>query len=189
LVEALGNDRRNCYADHRALHTNMQNIELKARLKDLERARQIAAEVATEQLPAEHQIDTYFCCNHGRLKLREINARTAHLISYERPDLQGPKASLYRLVPVSDPTALKAALASALGVWTIVEKRREIWLRHNVRIHVDEVTGLGGFIEFEAVLKDGVDSAAGHAQVEELTHRFGIHSDDLLSGSYADMLR
>jgi len=33
-----------------------------------------------------------------------------------------------------------------------VSKRREIYLWHNVRIHLDAVTGLGSFVEFEAVL-------------------------------------
>jgi adenylate cyclase class IV len=32
-----------------------------------------------------------------------------------------------------------------------VSKRREIYLWHNVRIHPDAVTGLGSFVEFEAV--------------------------------------
>ena len=166
----------------------MENIELKARLRDLDRARRVAAGPATQRLPTEHQIDTYFHCRQGRLKLRQIDGRPAQLISYERPDLLGPKASLYQLVPVADPEPLKAALTAALGVRTVVDKRREIFLWHNVRIHLDEVAGLGGFLEFEAVLGPGVDSTAGHAQVAELLGRFGIEAGDLLAGSYGDLL-
>jgi adenylate cyclase class IV len=44
-------------------------------------------------------------------------------------------------------------------------QRREIYLYHNVRIHLDEVEDLGTFLEFEAVLGPNVDDALGRAQV------------------------
>lgn len=165
----------------------MQNIELKARLTDVDRARRIATELATKRLEPQHQVDTYFHCRSGRLKLRQIDGLTAQLIWYERPDREGAKASDYRLVPVANPETLKAALAGALGIRSVVEKRREIFLWHNVRIHLDEVTGLGTFLEFEAVLGPAVAAAAGHAQVEELIGRFGIAHPDLVRGSYGEM--
>jgi len=91
-------------------------------------------------------------------------------------------------VPVSSPQTLKAALTAALGVRGVVEKRREVFLAGNVRIHLDEVVGLGLFLEFEAVLGPDVDPAAGHAQVEDLIEQFAIRPDDLLPGSYAEMV-
>ena len=100
----------------------------------------------------QHQIDTYFHCRHGRLKLRQIDGLRAELVWYARPDEEGPKPSDYQLVPLQNPETLKAALAAALGVRAVVEKRREIFLYHSVRIHLDDVVGLGHFIEFEAVL-------------------------------------
>jgi adenylate cyclase, class 2 len=166
----------------------MRNIELKARLRDPTTARQIAESIATKRLGTQHQIDTYFACRHGRLKLREINGLSAELVWYTRKDQQGPKASDYRLVPVTNPEALKAALTAALGTRVVVDKRREIFLVENVRIHLDEVAGLGQFLEFEAVLGPTVDDAAGRAQLDRLMEQFGIRSDDLLSGSYSDML-
>jgi len=165
----------------------VQNVELKARLKDLAAARRVAAELATKRLGTEHQIDTYFHCRAGRLKLRQINGLHAHLIWYDRADEHGPKASNYRLVPVSNPETLKGALAAALGIRTVVDKRREIYLWHNVRIHLDEVVGLGTFLEFEAVLGPEKDEAAGRAQVDSLIARFGLQPADLLSGSYGEM--
>lgn len=165
----------------------MRNIELKARLRDIEAARKTAATVATGHLATEHQIDTYFHCRQGRLKLREIEGRPAQLIWYLRPDEQGPKASEYLVVPVADAPLLKSALAAALGVSGVVDKRREILLWHNVRIHLDEVAGLGTFVEFEAVLGPGIDDSAGRAQLDELSRRFGLGPDDLLVGSYREM--
>ena len=192
----------------------MRNIELKARLEDLQAARETATRVATERVGKQHQIDTYFHCRHGRLKLREIDGTSAQLIWYARQDEKGPKASDYLLVPIADPEvqtqaararqkdpqtcatgaqklpreALKAALSGALGVRVTVEKHREIFLVHNVRIHLDQVVGLGTFLEFEAVLGPTVDDAFGRSQVDDLAGRFAIRPDDLVSTSYADLM-
>ncbi len=137
---------------------------------------------------AQQQIDTYFHCHHGRLKLRQIDGLRAELVWYARPDEHGPKASDYQLVPLAHPETLKAALTAALGVRAIVEKRREIFLYHTVRIHLDDVVGLGHFIEFEAVVTPSVDQQASLALVEGLVQRFTIAPADLIATSYGDMV-
>ena len=166
----------------------MKNIEIKARLADLDAARDTARSIATERLAAQHQIDTYFRCHHGRLKLREIDGLSAELIWYVRPDRQGPKTSDYRLVPVSNPQTLKAALSGALGIRGVVDKRREILLYHNVRIHLDDVVDLGQFLEFEAVLGPEDDTSESRSRLDRLIEQFAIGPEDLLSGSYGEML-
>lgn len=166
----------------------MRNIELKARLTDLDAARKIARSIMTKQLGLQEQTDTYFHCPNGRLKLRQIEHTHAQLVWYARPDEVGSKASDYRLVPVTNPETLKAALSDAYGIWCVVRKRREIYLYHNVRIHLDEVEDLGTFLEFEAVLGPAVDDAQGHAQLADLRRRFSIPNADLLAVSYSDLL-
>jgi len=166
----------------------MRNIELKARLADLDAARETAGRIATKRLGVQEQVDTYFHCGHGRLKLRQIDGLSAQLVWYARPNEHGPKASDYQLVPVSNPETLKAALAAALGVRGVVRKRREVFLCENVRIHLDEVEGLGTFLEFEAVLGPQVDDAAGHGQLERLVETFALGAGDLLPDSYGDMV-
>ena len=165
----------------------MRNIELKARVSSLATVRKAAEQIATERLDTQRQVDTYFHCPNGRLKLREIDGQPAQLVWYARPDQEGPKASDYQLVPVADATALKTALSAALGVRVVVDKRREILMYHNVRIHLDEVAGLGQFVELEAVLGPETDDEAGRAQVDLLIEKLAICSDDLLAGSYSDM--
>jgi adenylate cyclase, class 2 len=169
-----------------------RNIELKARLHDLPAARRTAAALATQPGFVEHQVDTYFHCPGGRLKLREIEGEGARLVAYLRPDNAAAKGSDYVLVPISDPAELKRGLAATLGIRAVVDKRREIFLVDNVRIHLDEVAGLGTFLEFEAVLGPSsagrlVDDDAGRAQLADLRRRFGLRDADLLSGSYGEM--
>lgn len=164
-----------------------RNIELKARIADLSVARATAERLATQYVGVELQVDTYFVSAVGRLKLREIDDRVAQLVAYERPNHPDAKGSDYYLVSVAEPAALKQALTAALGLRGVVRKRREIFLVDNVRIHLDEVDGLGTFLEFEAVLGPNIDDRRGQEQVAELREAFGIRSGDLLEGSYADM--
>jgi predicted adenylyl cyclase CyaB len=165
-----------------------RNIELKARLSSLDAGREIAQQIATKRLPPLRQTDTYFHCQHGRLKLRELDSGQAQLVWYARPDNPRARASDYLLAAVGDAAVLKQALAAALGIRAVVEKRREVYLYHNVRIHLDEVAGLGTFLEFEAVLGPGLDDDSGLAQLDFLSRRFDISPADLLAVSYADLL-
>ena len=165
-----------------------RNIELKARLAALEPAREVAQRLATERLPDQHQVDTYFACPNGRLKLREIDDQQAQLIWYDRPDQKDAKSCSYLLVSVDDSTALNEALTRAMGIRVVVEKHREIYLYHNVRIHLDQVDRLGVFLEFEAVLGPDADEADGHAKIAWLSDRLRLSDGDMLEGSYADLL-
>ena len=166
----------------------MRNIEVKARLHNLPAARHVAEALPTQRLGIEDQIDTYFRCTTGRLKLRQINGQPAQLVWYTRPSDPRPKASDYHLVPVPQPEMLIAALRAALGIVNVVHKRREIYLWRNVRIHLDDVEGLGQFLEFEAVLSPEIDESVGHEQLESLMARFNVRPEDLLAGSYTDLI-
>lgn len=168
-----------------------RNIELKARLRSYVDALEIARRVATSHVGLLVQRDTYFRASHGRLKLRRIMSPAgarAELIWYARPDAAGGKASDYLLCPTPEPDLLEAALTAAHGVLVVVEKNRELFLWHNVRIHLDRVANLGDFLEFEAVLGAEADDAQGLKQVEELAEQFGILPEDRIAGSYSDLL-
>jgi predicted adenylyl cyclase CyaB len=165
-----------------------RNVELKVRLASLAGVRRIAARLATEHPGHQRQVDTYFHCRRGRLKLREIDGATAQLVWYERPNRTSARTSNYLLVPVGEPRLLKQALAAALGVRVVVDKRREIFLYRNVRIHLDRVRGLGSFLEFEAVLGPGIGLAAARRQVAWLREQFSVDSRAVVAGSYSDLL-
>ena len=165
-----------------------RNLELKARRADLDLAARAVAKLGARLEWTKRQTDTYFQVPHGRLKLREADGQAAELIAYERPDHPAFRESAYHLVPVPDGHALKAALAAALGVRVVVAKRRTLYLWHNVRVHLDEVDGLGTFIEFEAVLRTPEDEAASPGRLAHLAEVLGIRDEDRISRSYSDLL-
>ena len=164
------------------------NIELKARLSSLEDARRIAVAVADQRLAGQRQVDTYFQCRAGPLKLREIAGQRAELIWYDRPDEATAKSSRYYLVPVFDADLLRTALTSALGVCGCVAKFREIYLCRNVRIHLDQVDALGAFLEFEGVVDTAHDAIQSEQLVQDLRRKFAIADRDLVTGSYRDLM-
>ncbi|MDP6702388.1 MAG: CYTH domain-containing protein, partial [Candidatus Latescibacteria bacterium] len=73
------------------------------------------------------------------------------------------------------------------GTWVEVEKTRQVWLWENVRIHLDDVKGLGQFVELEAVTEEkGIEES--HQRVETLMRALEISSDQLVEGSYGDIV-
>lgn len=170
------------------------NIELKARLRSAASAEAVARRLG--RFAAEmRQVDAYFAIppERGRLKLREIDGRHAELIAYARPDHGAARRSDYRRVPLAPETAaeLKAALSTAVGLRQIVSKVRRLYLAGDVRIHLDEVEGLGAFVEFEAVLDqpgERLDETAGRRRVAELAAAFEIAPADCVAHSYGDLM-
>jgi predicted adenylyl cyclase CyaB len=167
------------------------NIELKARYPDLQKARNIVLALGAEQAPAEKQHDTYFVVPSGRLKLRrrQVVSRPAQseMIWYRRPDQAGPRGSDYTRVSVQDGLALMELLSDALGRQAEVVKQRAIYMHEGVRIHLDEVVGLGSFIEFEAIVDEQCDAEQARQKVERLQAQFEIDPASIVAGSYCDL--
>ncbi len=136
-----------------------------------------------------HQRDTYFSGRHGRLKLREQDGSGAELIAYRRPDTTEAEESAFIRAPAADPALLYEALDAALGTTVVVVKRRRLWLWENVRIHLDDVEGLGTFIELEAMVGPGLNSAEEAAEkVTRLRSELAIADDALVAVGYSDLL-
>jgi adenylate cyclase class 2 len=165
-----------------------RNLEIKAVDADPEATFAAALELGARDQGMLRQRDTYFHAVQGRLKLREAPPEPAELIAYARAELAGPKVSLYRIVPVSDHVALVDALADALGVRIVVEKVRRLLLWRNVRIHLDRVTGLGDFVEIEAVATSPGGLEVERDRVEQLCEALGIADERLVATGYADLL-
>ena len=165
-----------------------RNVELKAVDPDPARTLERALALGAADHGVLVQRDTYFRVREGRLKLREEEPGGAHLIAYSRPDAAEVRVSSYRVVPVPDPAGLRAALAETDGVDVVVEKRRRLLLWETVRIHLDEVRGLGSFVELEAVAEPASDLHRERTQVAELRLLLDIRDESLREGSYADAL-
>lgn len=164
-------------------------MEVKARCADLAALRRRAEALATRYVGVDRQVDTYFRTRTGRLKLRESSLSGGQLVPYRRPDGDGARVSDYQVIPVQDAGGLRALLSELLGVHRVVRKEREIFLWHNVRIHLDRVEGLGTFMELEAVF-DGQPRSepAERRKVEHLLKELGVEPADLVPTSYEALI-
>lgn len=164
------------------------NIEIKARCEDTHRVKQILEKHNARFIGVDHQVDTYFRVDQGRLKLRVGQIENA-LIYYERADQAGPKQADVHLYKCAPDTALKEVLSAALGVKIIVDKMRHIYFIDHVKFHLDEVAGLGSFVEIEAIDEFGqIGKATLERQCEYYMNLLGVQKNALVDRSYADLV-
>lgn len=164
------------------------NIEIKARVADLARTLSRASQVSGAEGCLIVQRDTFFNCMSGRLKLREFADGTGQLISYDRPDALEPTQCEYRLYPTQSPTVLRDTLMMTLECCGEVKKNRYLFISGRTRIHVDDVEGLGSFLELEVVLESGSDQSTGVQEAEMLMEKLGVAENDLVRGAYIDLI-
>jgi len=167
-----------------------RNVEVKIRIDQIEALRTRVRDLGAADEGTILQVDTYFATppgGGGRLKLREQDPGRSELIAYRRPDTAGLRVSDYRIVPLAEPSGLREALTTALGVARQVTKTRHLLWYGRTRIHLDQVEGLGDFLELEVVLADGENTATGAGEAERILTELSLAGARRLPGSYADL--
>ena len=164
------------------------NVEIKARVADMDALRERVQALAVGSSQLLRQSDTFFEIPSGRLKLRVIDGQRGELIYYERDDERGPTPSVYLISAVESPDTLARLLSSALGIRGIVRKEREVFVIGRTRVHLDHVDSLGTFLELEVVLESGEDVERGHAEAQEVLDSLLVQPGDLVSGAYIDLV-
>ncbi len=109
------------------------------------------------------------------------------LIYYSRPDDAGPKVSDYWISDTGSPAAMRETLARALGVVGRVRKHRRLYLVDRTRIHLDNVEGLGSFVELEVVLGEGESALQGAEIARQIMKSLGIRESQLVREAYVDL--
>ncbi len=164
------------------------NVEIKARSKQNDRIRSILQSKNADYRGVDHQVDTYFHNDNGRLKLRRGNIEH-NLIFYRRPDQAGPKTSEVFLYQPNPGPELYELLKAAYGIWREVKKAREIYFIDNVKFHLDEVEGLGSFVEIEAIDFEGsLGKPYLQKQCDAYISLLEIKEVDLIEESYSDLI-
>ncbi len=164
------------------------NVEIKAFCGNLDRIRKVLKSEKARFEGKDHQIDTYFKTQSGRLKLRQGNIEN-YLISYYRENQAEAKVSKVTLYDTSkDSNVIKEILSNHIGILCIVDKKREIYFINNIKIHLDYVRYLGTFVEIEACSDNPEDEPKLREQTEEYKKKFEIKESDLIDKSYSDMI-
>jgi adenylate cyclase class 2 len=166
-------------------------VEAKAHLPEPERVMTSIVELGGRELYFTIQRDTYyrhpgrdFAETDEALRIREEEGRS--FITYKGPKLDAETKSREELeVPLVDPRDL-GMLLLRLGFEpvAVVEKRRRGYLLGTLEVTVDEVKGLGHFLEVEA--RDCEDLEEGKARVLALLDTLGL--DQRERRSYLELL-
>ena len=165
----------------------LKNIEIKARINDYENVKRLVENLCSTPIKTEQQEDTFFNTTSGRLKLRETNGESA-IMYYDRPNSFEPKQSDIALSFTKNPDTLKSVLSKSNGIRGIVNKERILYKYGQTRIHLDDVEGLGNFIELEVVLKEKQSAQDGEAIANDLLNKFDIKTTDLIDVAYIDLI-
>lgn len=165
-----------------------KNLEIKVKLKNAENAVKLAERFckgkATQRFE-QKQEDVYYMVKKGRLKLRIINGKTGNLIHYFRTDKTLKRISNYTIAETDTPKNLKKILNSLYKKLITVKKTRVVFITGNVRIHIDKVSGLGHYLEFEIIINS--DKPA-HTMMKKLIEHFGLDEKQFIKVSYSDLL-
>ncbi|WP_321516919.1 class IV adenylate cyclase [Marinifilum fragile] len=163
-------------------------VEIKAHCKNQDKIREILNSKNADFKGVDHQIDTYFHAKSGRLKLREGKIEN-NLIHYFREDQKASRESKVNLYQTKAGSALKKILEHSMGSRCVVDKKREIYFIENVKFHIDDVKGLGKFVEIEAIDLDGsIPKEKLQEQCNFYIKLLEINAKDLISQSYSDLL-
>ncbi|MFK7962154.1 MAG: class IV adenylate cyclase [Phycisphaerales bacterium] len=164
----------------------MQNIEYKAELRDIQLARGVLRSHRALPIITVKQVDTHFRLPDGRLLKREAVDEPTEWIFYHRVDRLRPRLSTFTIL--TDQQARTRWGTIGLKPWITVNKTREIWMMGNVGVSLDDVEGLGRFLEVTAMVSVDCDAGACHHRVAEHREAFDVCSGELISTGYAELL-
>jgi adenylate cyclase class 2 len=166
-------------------------VEAKAYLEDSEKVMKELIDLGAREIYFTVQRDTYyhhpsrdFGVTDEALRIREEQGRA--FITYKGPKLDDLTKSREELeVPLVDPRPL-GMLLLRLGFepLAVVEKRRRGFLHNALEVTIDEVRGLGLFLEVEA--KECEDLEEGRERVLGLLENLSL--DRLERRSYLELL-
>ena len=169
--------------------TPMQCLQFKAELRDPEIARAVCRTIGARLQATIDQVDTYYRIPQGRYKRRESTiegrAQPIEYFLFDQTDRSLPRLSHY--TAYTQRQAAERFGATPPPVAVIVSKRREVYRLESVAIHLDEVEGLGRFIEFESVETPEHSLADGRRIIAELRKAFDSSMGEPLLASYLDL--
>jgi adenylate cyclase class IV len=123
------------------------NLELKIKAESHRKFRNKLTDIDADNIGVLNQKDVYYKVPDGLLKLRIENGKQS-LIFYRRDEKGNNRWSDFDVLKFENDGG-EEFFNKIFSIETIVEKRRELFIYDDTRIHLDEVKSLGFFIELE----------------------------------------
>lgn len=140
------------------LKNNMpRNLEFKIKLSNHKKVLEEINKLKAVFVDTINQKDIYYRHPDCLLKLR-IEGERQTLIYYHRNEMSNKRWSDYKIIHLTNANAEKY-FAGIFKTEAIVQKKRDLYLYDNTRIHLDKVKGLGYFLELETLVLSGNNDA------------------------------
>ena len=133
------------------------NLEIKLKLVSFDEKLKLLKKLGAKQIQILNQKDIYYSVPNGLLKLRIENEKIT-LIFYNREEQKKNRWSEFHLLKFDDNNP-SSFLKKLFDVKAVVQKQRRLFLFNNTRIHLDDVKGLGKFLELETFVVEGKPDA------------------------------
>ncbi len=160
------------------------NLELKVELNSHNGIKKILAKINAEFVKTLKQKDVYYKTHSGLLKLRIENGEQS-IIKYLREENGKDRFSNFEVLHFASGDAEKF-FKDIYKIETIVEKKRQLYLYNNTRIHLDEVKGLGKFLELETLVLNGKQDAK--KRYDRIALLLSLDKYESIRKSYRDLM-
>jgi adenylate cyclase, class 2 len=160
------------------------NLELKISVNSHQILKEILREINAEYKGLLNQKDVYYSVPDGLLKLRIENGDES-LIFYNRNEKAKNRWSDYNLINFRDGGGEKF-FSDVFRVEVVVQKKRELFIYNNTRIHLDTVKSLGRFLELETLVINGKTDA--RKRFRKIVQLLGINELKQIRKSYRNLL-
>ncbi|HEU5292508.1 MAG TPA: CYTH domain-containing protein, partial [Cyclobacteriaceae bacterium] len=132
----------------------------------------------------DHQTDTYFQVDHGKLKLRQGTIENL-ITHYERTFENGAEKTQVFRYDVNPSQEEIEKLKSSHQQIGIVKKERKIYFINHIKIHLDKLPNGEEFIEMEAIdrLNQFSDEELKR-QCLDLKDKLGINESEMVQTGY-----
>ncbi|GMR36810.1 hypothetical protein PMAYCL1PPCAC_07005, partial [Pristionchus mayeri] len=171
-------------------------ISLKTAVSDLEEAEGRLFELTDSLGTQFEQVDTYFNSNYGTLKMRNMPpSPEGQLISTSLISSEGGQRLIQNMTTVIDDVeSLRETLGVSLGERGTVSKSRRVFLLPDARIYLDDVKGIGRYLEILVAIlplspgknESGEDLA--RRRTYEIAAALNISKDSSVAKSYIELL-
>jgi adenylate cyclase class 2 len=171
----------------------MIEIEVKMRIDNMEEIEKKLNGLGAIFTGVEHHVDTYYNAPYRDFSLTDealrIRRGEVNLLTYKGPKFDEESKSRKEIeIRIDDPSRMDEMML-ALGYergGSVVKKRRKYKIGE-VHAHLDEVNGLGDFIELEThSVEDEFESRKEN--VFEISEKLGFGKEDTIRASYLELI-
>lgn len=160
------------------------NLELKIKVNSRKYLLEKIKSSKARYIKIINQKDVYYKIRKGLLKLRIENG-TYTLIKYLRDEKEKRWSNYHLLTLIGENP--ESYLKDIFKIDIVVEKKRELYMYKNTRIHLDSVKGLGNFLELESVVIN--NKKESEIEFNEAVKFLNLDPTKQLKTSYKNLLK